>query len=133
MAKVDIGNLAGEAGSVSFNTVSGGESVEKVQNAGRDVLQTLRIIAAGMALIYVVYLGVMLMIGSGNDDKVATQKRQLGYTLLAFLFINIPGGLYDVIGLEKSGNEISSKDYTGRDKEGGSVLINQSYWDVYLN
>jgi hypothetical protein len=35
-----------------------------------------------------------MIIFSENEDRIKSQRRQLGYVLIGFLFLNIPGLLY---------------------------------------
>jgi hypothetical protein len=38
-----------------------------------------------------------MVVFSENEEKVKTQRKQITYTLIGFLFLNIPGILYQVM------------------------------------
>lgn len=38
-----------------------------------------------------------MVIFSDNEERVKTQRRQVVYVLIGFLFLNIPGFIYDVL------------------------------------
>ena len=44
-----------------------------------------------------VMIGVYMVVFSENEEKVKTQRKQITYTLIAFLFLNVPGLLYEVM------------------------------------
>lgn len=60
------------------------------------MLQTIKVIIASVAFIYIIYLGVMLILAQGNETEITKQKKQLYYTFIAFVFINIPGKIYEL-------------------------------------
>ena len=81
---------------VSINPVWGWDALEKLQNGWLGVLHTLKILLSWVILIYLVFLGFQMIMAMWADDKLAAAKRQIYYTLVAFIFINIPWKLYDV-------------------------------------
>ncbi|MDC0506034.1 hypothetical protein OAN96_00390 [Candidatus Gracilibacteria bacterium] len=82
--------------SVEYKGGFGGSIVESINSVGFSILNTLKIILSGVLLIYLVYIGVQMIISLGEDgEDLSAAKRQIGYTLLALVFINIPGTLYD--------------------------------------
>lgn len=47
---------------------------------------------------------------SENEERVKNQRKQIVYTLVGFLFLNIPGILYQVFFTgSKSGNQIGGE------------------------
>ena len=51
---------------------------------------TAKTIIGAVAIVYMVYVGGMMVIANGGEDGLAKQKRQLMYGVVAFLFLNIP-------------------------------------------
>ncbi len=96
---VDIGKSIGNWAvitDVSINPVWGLDALEKLQKWWFSVLHTLKIILSWVILIYLVFLGFQMIMAMWADDKLAAAKRQIYYTMIAFMFINIPWQLYDV-------------------------------------
>lgn len=53
--------------------------------------------------------GVMMVIAYGDEGQLSKQKTQLMYALVAFLFVNIPGQIYNIA---TAGRDVSAKDVT---------------------
>lgn len=67
-----------------------------IQIIGRQLLNIVKRILMWIMLIYVVYIGIQMIISMGSDDeKLSAAKRQLWYTLVALVFINIPATLFN--------------------------------------
>ena len=83
--------------SILVNGVAGG-SVEQVgQTFWLRILGLVKVVISGFALVFMVLIGVYMVIFSENEEKVKTQRKQITYTLIGFLFLNIPGILYQVM------------------------------------
>ena len=76
---------------------AGGNTAEKVNSAGRSILSTAKVILNGLAVIFIVYSGIMMVIAYGAEGELTKQKNQLTYALVAFLFVNIPGQIYNLV------------------------------------
>ncbi|HRI35965.1 MAG TPA: hypothetical protein PK765_02625 [bacterium] len=74
------------------------DALDLVIEGGLGGLQIAKIIFSGLAVIYLVYLGIMIVVAMGADTDIATYRRQGIYTVLAFLFVNIPGQMYALFG-----------------------------------
>lgn len=90
-------------GSGEFNTASMstfGSSTDstdvKLKSAAFKLLASAKVILNGLAVIYLVYVGTMMIIAYGDDGELSKQKKQLMYTIVAFLFVNIPGQIYSI-------------------------------------
>jgi len=90
------------------------------------VLGLLKILVSGVALIYIVLIGVYMVVFSENEERVKMQRKQFIYTLIGFLFLNIPWAIYTAINPE--------------DKRGGSIgstcnwsdtICGSVFWDTY--
>jgi len=90
--------------SVSVGEAQGDNSLEKLQYTGLRVLHTAKVIISFLAVIWLVYTGIAMVIAMGNEKDIATQKNQLWYSLVAFLFINIPGEIYAVFSKKEVSN-----------------------------
>ncbi|MCD5380806.1 hypothetical protein LR004_02665 [Candidatus Gracilibacteria bacterium] len=110
---------------VSIEHVDGnGNIVESVNSLGFRILKVLKLIIQGLLVIYVVYIGITMIISMGTDeDKLSKSKNQLWYSLIALVFINIPGTIYSAISADSNNSVINDDgtiDFTG---EGQTNLI----------
>jgi len=81
--------------SIEYNG-TGGDPVSSIEQIGFQILTTLKLIIQGLMVIYIVYLGAMMIMSMGNnEEQLSNSKRQLWYTLVGLLFINIPGDIYN--------------------------------------
>ena len=44
-----------------------------------------------------VMIGVYMVVFSENEERVKTQRRQMIYVLVGFVFLNVPGVVYDIL------------------------------------
>jgi glucose uptake protein GlcU len=65
----------------------------------------MKVVVSGFALIFMVLIGVYMVIFSENEEKVKTQRKQIVYTLIGFLFLNIPGIVYQVMSPADAGGK----------------------------
>jgi len=93
---------------VSINPVWGWDALEKMQNWWFWVLHTIKILLSWVILIYLVFLGFQMIMAMWADDKLVSAKRQIYFTLVAFMFINIPSQLYWVFSW-KSNSDVTAK------------------------
>jgi glucose uptake protein GlcU len=85
--------------------VNGGTIEEVGQSFGFRMLALAKIVISGFALIYMVLIGVYMVVFSENEEKVKTQRKQIVYTLIGFLFLNIPGLIYEVMSPAAAGGK----------------------------
>lgn len=70
-------------------------TIETINNAWFSLLTRIKTILAGLMVIYIVYTGIQMIMSMWTDeDQLSSAKRQLWYTVIAFVFINIPWSLY---------------------------------------
>lgn len=68
-----------------------------IENVWFNILTTIKYIVSWLLVIFLVYVGIEMMISMWSDeDKLSTAKRQLRYTIVAIIFINIPWTIYDM-------------------------------------
>ena len=79
-----------------MGTFRGETTADKAGSAALSFLSTAKIIINGIAIIYLVVVGAMMIIAYGDEGQLSKQKKQIMHVLVAFLFINIPGQLYNI-------------------------------------
>lgn len=68
----------------------------EVRNFGLQILSFIKTLVSGLALIFIVVIGIYLVIYSDYEEEVSKQKKQFIYVLVGFLFLNIPTVILDV-------------------------------------
>lgn len=58
------------------------DPIDAVNGLGFKVLAIAKLIISGLALIYLVMIGVYMVVFSENEERVKTQKKQLIYALI---------------------------------------------------
>lgn len=67
-----------------------------INNAWKSILSTIKTILAWLMVIYIVYTGIQMVMSMWTDEEqLSSAKRQLWYTVVAFVFINIPWALFN--------------------------------------
>lgn len=89
------------------------DAVTWIRSVGFKILGFLKIFISWLALIYLVIIGVYMIVFSENEEKIKSQRKQIIYSLMGFLFLNIPGAAYTV--------------FLPHDKQGG-LLDNTTSW-----
>lgn len=87
------------------------------------LLSVARFIVSGFALIYLVLIGVNMVIFSEDDATIAKQKKQILYTIFAFLFLIVPDLVYRIF-MPSEGKTIQKADWTG--EPGTNTFVNQT-------
>jgi hypothetical protein len=95
-------------GDVSIDPLtSTGDIPTQIQGLGWKALKVAKLVITGVALIYMVMIGVGMIVSMGGEEEIKKQKRQITYVLVGFLFLNIPGAIYQIFG-SGPGTELSS-------------------------
>ncbi len=85
-----------EIQNLSVNIGSSGNVVADISNVGFRILTIIKRIIMGLLVIFSVYIGAMMIMSMGSDEEqLSSAKRQIWYMLVALLFINIPGTIYE--------------------------------------
>lgn len=93
--------------------VDGTDIVSVGQGFGLRILALMKIVISWFALVFMVMIGVHMVIFSENEERVKTQRRQIVYVLIWFLFLNIPWLVYEVISpATASGNNIGTSSWS---------------------
>ena len=67
---------------------SWGDVIDQIQSIGNKWLSLARVIIAGIAIIYMVYIGADMILNNGNEENIKRGKKQILYTMIGFLFLN---------------------------------------------
>ena len=66
----------------------GGDVKGDIRDIASKWLSLARIIIAGIALVYMVWIGVDMVVNNSNEENIKKGKKQILYTLLGFFFLN---------------------------------------------
>ncbi len=102
------------------------DGITILQDFGFKILAFLKLFVSGIALLYLVLIGAYMIVYSENEEKIKTQRKQIIYALMGFLFLNIPGTIYTVfLPSDKSGWQL---DMTTSFNDISSTSL---FWDTY--
>jgi len=116
---------------VSNNEIWSWDALSRIKTWWTNVLHTIKVIFSWVILAYLVFLGFQMIMAMWAEDKLTTAKRQIYYTLIAFLFINVPGALYDTFWW-KTVSDVTDKNasYTNVKMEWTSnTIVNFDIWN----
>ncbi len=117
------GKQAIEDSSIAID-VDSGNSVTSVKNFWYKILGLLRMGISGIALIYIVMIGVYMIIGSDSEEKVKKQRQQITYVLIWFLFLNVPNLVYTIFTPDTNATLVWGPNFTATN--GWSLFWNTS-------
>ncbi len=101
------------------------DPINAVNTLSFKILGVAKLFISGLALIYLVMIGVYMVVFSENEERVKTQRKQITYTLIGFLFLNIPGIVYQIFfSVPKNTAEIS-----GNPIGWWSSILGGIFWD----
>jgi len=76
---------------------SSGDIPNDIESFWFKVLTIIKYVVSWLLVIFVVYIWIQMIISMWNDEeKLSTSKRQLYYTVIWLVFINMPGTLYNI-------------------------------------
>ncbi len=98
---------------------------------GLKVLHSIKVLVSFLAVIFIVYSGTMLVVAMGDEKAIGTQKKQLMYSLVAFLFVNIPGDIYALFARKQvsSVTQNLAGSYTNSVTSGSNIFVNFFEWN----
>lgn len=83
------------ATTIDWKALQWTSTVDTINKAWFSLLTRIKTILAWLMVIYIVYTGAQMIMSMWTDEEqLSSSKRQLWYTVIAFVFINIPGSLY---------------------------------------
>jgi len=66
-----------------------------INNTWFQILRLIKRVLMWLLVIFIVYVGAMMIMSMWSDEEqLSSAKRQIWYSLVALIFINIPGNLY---------------------------------------
>ena len=75
---------------------------DDITNTWYKLLTIIKTVVSWLLVIFIVYIWIQMILSMWSDeDKLSTSKTQLRYTLMALIFINIPGALYNMFVAKK--------------------------------
>lgn len=93
---------------VSIKANPGGDLIVSINDIWFRLLKTVKTILEWVMILYIVYIWVQMIISMGDVKELWNTKKQIRYTLVALLFINIPGSIYSAF--NKDGASVWSID-----------------------
>lgn len=94
-----LGWLEGDIKSVSIEVGASSNSSDLFvasRDLGLRLLTVARLVISGFALIYLVLIWVYMIVFSETEDRIKTQRKQITYALMGFLFLNLPWLVYTI-------------------------------------
>ena len=101
------------------------DPIQASQNLGFKILGLAKVIISWVALIYLVIIGVYMVVFSENEERIKTQRKQIYYSLVGFLFLNIPGILYQIFFSTPKNHELLGD----APASGWSSILGWFFWD----
>lgn len=117
---------------VSADIATSGNVTQDIARVGFDILRIVKRILMGLMVIFLVYTGAMMIMSMGsNEEQLSSAKRQLWYMLVALVFINIPGTLYEAFYKDSSttvGNTVTPGSFGDATTDSSGNL----FFDVFV-
>lgn len=123
---------------VSLQFHGGSDTVSEINRLGFRILVMVKRILMGLLVIFMVYTGAMMIMSMGSDEEqLSSAKRQIWYALVALLFLNIPGSLYNVfrkdLGHTTAWNSIGNTFNDEATQSSGNLFFNVTELGYALN
>ena len=97
---------------------------------GLSILKSIKVIGEGILIIYLVYTGVQMIMSMGdNEEELSQAKRQIWYTLIALIFINIPGTIYQALRKDDFGQIDGNTSGRFANEGGNNLLVNTTNFE----
>jgi len=96
-------------------------------------LHGVKIFLSGLAIIYLIYVGITMVTAMGDEKDLKKAKSQFIYTLTAFLFINIPGQILELFSDKNAGSQNvtdSMGKYSDAQNAGSNIFLNFGNWSL---
>jgi len=90
---------------VSMSPILDWNTVSSINSVWVSLLTTVKVILEGVIFIYMVIIWIQMIISMWSDDEeLSSSKRQIRYSLIAILFINIPWTIYSLFSNDNPGS-----------------------------
>jgi hypothetical protein len=84
------------------NSSTQGNTIKDIENVWFSILTTIKVIFQWVLLIYIVYIGAMMVMSMWkNEEDLTKAKTSLWYSLIWLIFINIPWSIYAAFNKER--------------------------------
>lgn len=116
---------------VSIKYNSSWNIVDDVNNVWLSLLTTTKLLLQWVLIIFIVIVWAQMIMAMWSDEeKLTNSKRQLWYTLVAIIFINIPWTIYNMFHNDDQGKIWKTWANSWRDDwESGNIFIDSfSFW-----
>lgn len=104
---------------------------DSIANLWLNILTFVKYIVSALLILYLVYAWIQMIISMWNDEeKLSSSKRQLRYTIVWIIFINMPWIIYWILDTKKTDISWNQTWYTWSSSVGQnmySVFI-ETYW-----
>lgn len=112
--------------SIEIIQPSGSDPIIATRTLGWKILGLAKMVISGFALIYLVLIGVYMIVFSENEDRIKTQRKQIIYALIGFLFLNIPGVMYQIFFSTPKDGTIPTPGSPWQ-----NIISSNAFWDTY--
>lgn len=119
-----------------WNIDASGDIPNDIESLGFKVLTIIKYIVSWLLVIFIVYVWVQMIISMWNDEeKLSTAKRQLYYTVIWLVFINIPWTFYNIFvsGKWQIDGPISGTWSSQLSQQSVNIFINTFEFDRTIN
>ncbi|MDQ7023409.1 MAG: hypothetical protein Q9M97_07955 [Candidatus Gracilibacteria bacterium] len=107
---INIGDISGinKITQTSIEKTGDTDIVKAANDIGFSLLRIAKIILQALLVVYIVYVGGKMIMSMGSDEGELTKaKSQLWYSLIAIVFINVPGVMYEAITFSNGNKNIN--------------------------
>lgn len=100
------------------------------------ILQTVKVILQWLLILFLVYVWVQMIISMGDDKQLWNAKKQIMYSLIWLLFINIPWTLYDAFHKDTNSSTslgwyIGKTAFESSDNDNNIFINYFSFWETF--
>lgn len=109
--------------------------VNDINNVWFGLLETVKLVLEWLLVIFIVYLWAQMVWSMWSDEEILNgSKRQIRYSVVALLFINIPGSLYSAFHQDDHWtiwNRINIWDFTNKWGESNMFFDVFNFWYTF--
>ncbi len=100
------------------------------------LLQIVKVVLQWILIVFMVYVWVQMIISMGDDKQLWDAKKQIMYSLIGLLFINIPWNLYEAFHKDSNSTvnidwSITSGTFVSPDNTNNIFINFFSFWETF--
>ncbi len=119
--------------SMSTPTWTSSDLVITATNLGFRFFEIFKLVMSGLLVIFIVYTWFQMIMSMWNqDDDLGKAKRQIRYSLIAMIFINIPWDLYEAFKKDSINwnidDRITASDFTNTNSDANMFVNFFEFW-----